>query len=133
MLPQMEGVHANYAVCNLASGCRKILEHLLELHHKRIAIIGLIEKRYQDYCKVLNENGIEVDPRLVIRKWGHFFDDSALEKKIMSMIKIPNPPTAIYINSDNLAVRVMKILLNLQTKGSLERIPIVRGLTDFSN
>lgn len=111
MLTKMEGINANYAICDLIAGSKKILQHFYDLKHKRIAIAGYIPSRHQAYSSFLNEKNIEVDERLSLSNWGAWADESSLEENLLSMLQMANPPTAIFANSDQIAIRIMKILL----------------------
>jgi LacI family transcriptional regulator len=106
---RMSGMKANYAVCDLSEGTRKIFDYLYDLNHRRIGFVGMIPNRFYDYCSLLNQHNIELDERLVINDWGSLEE---LEKSLLSMMKTPSPPSAIFVNADSWAVDVMEILLN---------------------
>lgn len=108
-LADLKDMKANYAICDFSEGTRKIFDHLFSLNHRRISFIGVIPNRFYDYCTILHEKNIELDEKLVINHW-----DSSEEftKQILSMMKSPNPPTAIFANSDDVAINVMHVLLD---------------------
>lgn len=106
---RMSGLEANFAVCDLSEGTHKIFDHLYSLNHKRIAFIGKIPNRFYDYCTILKDHNIELDERLVINEWNTLEE---LEAKTMEMMKTPDQPTAIFVNSDSWAADVMGVLFN---------------------
>ena len=108
LLPLMESVDANFAVCDMTAGTRTIFEHLLQLNHRRIALVGQIDDRVQDSLKFMQEENLPIDDLLIIHSWGQ---GKTLSQKLMEMLNMDNPPTAIFSHSDDLSVRIMKILL----------------------
>jgi DNA-binding LacI/PurR family transcriptional regulator len=111
MLPKMDGVEANYAICDLTDGVKKILQHLYDLNHRRIAIAGYIPIRYNAYCSFMEEKNIEVDERLELNNWGSWADDLSLEDNLLRIMQMAEPPTALFATTDQIALRIMKILL----------------------
>ena len=87
-----------------------ITKHLLELGHKRIAIIVMDlgderqQRRLEGYRKALSEYDIQYDPLLVFEQNYLQQDANALRKSIMSL---KNRPTAICAYNDDLAAELM--------------------------
>ncbi|WP_199439996.1 LacI family DNA-binding transcriptional regulator [Umezawaea beigongshangensis] len=83
--------------------------HLLELGHRRIAVIGGPERvlcsraRVDGYRAALETAGVAVDPALV--RHGDFHVTSG-QREAMSLLELPDPPTAVFAGSDLQAVGV---------------------------
>lgn len=94
---------------------RLATEHLVKLGHKRIACIsGNREtipsyKRVYGYKAVLEENGLEFDPDLVLR--GDFNIISGLNCT-NRLLEMKNPPTAIFAINDLMAMGVLQSAFN---------------------
>jgi len=77
--------------------------HLIELGHRRIAVIGGPERvwcsraRIDGYRAALEHAGIEVDPALV--RHGDFHVESGYEQGL-ELLRLENRPTAIFAGSD---------------------------------
>jgi LacI family transcriptional regulator len=97
-------------------GTRRIIEHLIEHGHKRIAFMGLsrnlftINARFLGYRKALQDAGLEEDT---------FFGCESQEdtlQAVKSKLQGPNPPTAMF-TSNTLATRyVLTALFTLGVK-----------------
>lgn len=94
---------------------RLAAEHLVKLGHKRIACItGSKEtipsyNRVYGYKAVLEENGLEYDPALVLR--GDFNIISGMNCA-NRLLDLENPPTAIFAVNDLMAIGVMQSAFN---------------------
>jgi DNA-binding LacI/PurR family transcriptional regulator len=101
-------------VINNKKGGFLAVNHLIELGHKRIAILSSssqfssFEERQQGYEKALSLNGIQVDPEL-IREGDPRSSDNARELT-MELLALSSPPTAIFATN------------NLMTLGTLEAV-----------
>ncbi len=77
--------------------------HLLELGHRRIGMIGgppgmlCSRARVDGYRAALETAGMEVDPELI--RWGTFHVEAGYEQG-QSLLKLEEPPTAIFAGSD---------------------------------
>lgn len=87
-------------------------EHLLELGHLRIATITgkpellLSQARLDGYRAALDRAGVEIDPSLIAS--GDFHYESALEASL-SLMRLPDPPTAVFAASDVTAMGVYEM------------------------
>ncbi len=109
-----------------------LIEHLIGIGKKRIAIIKerefsyTSEKRYAGYLRALNENGIEVDPKIVIS-----VDDISLaegKRMAKTLLSIKNRPDAIFAITDSAAIGVIQTLKKHNIK-----IPEEIAVAGFSN
>lgn len=86
-------------------------EHLVELGHRRIAVIGGPEAflcsraRIDGYRAVLDRAGIPADPALV--RHGNFHHDGGYECA-RELLALPDPPTAVFAGSDEQAFGVLE-------------------------
>jgi LacI family transcriptional regulator len=91
-------------------GMVKAVEHLIGLGHERIGFIGLNEKistgrdRFIGYRQALSDNGIQLEPRLVLS--GPATRDVGMAQ-VLSLLDLPEPPTAVVCFNDVMAFGVM--------------------------
>jgi LacI family transcriptional regulator len=90
------------------AGGKAATEHLLELGHRRIAYIGgktaaeCNQARLHGYMAALMAQGVPVDPRYVI-SGGKFRRESGVAG-LQELLKLSQPPTAIFAGSDSIAL-----------------------------
>jgi DNA-binding LacI/PurR family transcriptional regulator len=95
-------------------GARDAMEHLIRQGHERIAMISglyspfLCTKRHQAYLDSLKEHGLEYDERIDLDVEPRTEDIMAATNRILTLRE---RPTALFCNSDVIAVSVMKVLL----------------------
>ncbi|PKO00112.1 MAG: LacI family transcriptional regulator [Chloroflexi bacterium HGW-Chloroflexi-4] len=95
------------------SGGRKATEALIKAGHNRIGLINgepwmhATEARSEGYKKALETHGIEVDTSLIC--YGNWRPDSGYDNT-MSLMSLPNPPTAIFCGNDLMAVGAYQAL-----------------------
>ncbi len=86
-------------------------EHLVELGHRRIAVIGGPEDflcsraRIDGYRAALDRAGIVPDPQLL--RHGNFHHDGGYEAA-RALLALPDPPTAVFAGSDEQAFGVLE-------------------------
>lgn len=86
-------------------------EHLIELGHRRIAVIGGPESflcsraRIDGYRAGLERAGLSVDPDLV--RYGTFHHQGGYDRA-RELLALPDPPTAIFAGSDEHAFGVIE-------------------------
>lgn len=89
---------------------KKMTQHIIDRGHSRIGFIkGHIEHqstalRYEGYCQALQENGLELDPSLVVQG-DH--STAAGHQTALHLLNLNNPPTAIFASNDDMAAGVM--------------------------
>lgn len=82
-------------------------EHLLELGHRRIGVIGgpsrlLCSKaRIDGYRTALEQAGIAFDPELV--RYGDFHHEGGY-RRALELLALPEPPSAVFAGSDEQAL-----------------------------
>ncbi|WP_345800612.1 LacI family DNA-binding transcriptional regulator [Microbacterium sp. AZCO] len=92
------------------SGGVSATRHLLGLGHRRIAAITGPEHvmsalaRLDGYRAAMTSAGLEVDPRWV--RYGDFQRDGG-ERHAMELLRLPDPPTAIFAGNDLQALGVL--------------------------
>jgi LacI family transcriptional regulator len=93
-------------------GARLATEHLIELGHRRIAVItGPTEwvasiDRLAGYQAAMASAGLPMDPSLIYHSaWWHI--ERGLEGA-QHLLDLPDPPTAIFAFNDNMAIGVME-------------------------
>ena len=95
---------------NRAAACA-MTEHLLELGHRRIAMIKgparspLTRDRVAGYRDALNAAGVAFDESLLLP--GDFTLQSG-HKAATELLALPNPPTAIFCENDEMAIGAMQ-------------------------
>ena len=94
-----------------ASGANQATAHLIELGHRRIAVItgppdGLASRRrLQGYHAALAASGVMPDPRLEVAE---DFVVAAGVGGAEQLLGLPDPPTAIFCFNDSLAIGAMQ-------------------------
>ncbi|MDF2662977.1 MAG: LacI family transcriptional regulator [Paenibacillus sp.] len=97
-------------------GARKLVEHLISLGHRRIALVNgslavsTARDRLAGYNDALKLNDIAVDDTLLLESNYKHFEDGPL---LRSMLELPDPPTAVFAGNNFLAVGLIRKLLEL--------------------
>lgn len=104
-------------------GGRLATEHLITLGHRNIAFISSHLKnplqfsstmnRYHGYCRALEAAGIPINPDY--HQEGEHGREEA-EEMAISLLQLPDPPTAIFASSDTKAVGVLDAAKKMNTK-----------------
>ncbi|AZR73257.1 hypothetical protein BBF96_07575 [Anoxybacter fermentans] len=98
------------------AGARKIVSHLIQLGHKRIAFIGgplthiSLDERYMGYKQALKEADIEKDPNLIVFCEPTFNPEDGYRAAMAILNQKENRPTAFFAANDMLAIGVMKAI-----------------------
>ncbi|MET7699547.1 LacI family DNA-binding transcriptional regulator [Streptomyces sp. NPDC005485] len=88
-------------------------EHLLSLGHERIAVIGGYRRkmcssaRVSGYRSALATAGIPHRPEYI--RYGSFSEDGA-HRRMLELLSLPEPPTAVFVCSDKMALGVYQAL-----------------------
>ncbi len=92
-------------------GAMEAMEYLLSLGHRRIGFIcgrpeiGSAERRLKGYKDALTQAGITVDEGLITQ--GDFSTKTGHERAL-ELLKLENPPTAIFAANDQSAIGVFQ-------------------------
>ena len=93
------------------------MEHLIQLGHRRIGVAGApahtepIQRRIQGAQQALADYDMQPDPQLLIKGDTQLFDMGYQAAK--ELMRLPQPPTAIFSLTDVTAVGVMHALAEL--------------------
>lgn len=112
-------------------GAYQGVSHLLNEGYKRIAIfsgpdhINIYRNRKQGYFKALEKNGIKIDKKLIV---GNNLSYEAGVESIKELMKLQNPPDAIFSSSDYGALGALNWL-----KSNGYNVPEDIGIVGYSN
>ena len=115
---QIPGRSMNCVVSNDVSGARMATEHLLSLGYRRIGFvcakpqITLGRERQAGYREALQAWGLDVDESLV--RWKADFASEAGYEAVRQLLELPQPPQAIFVASDTMALGGYKAAKELQ-------------------
>ncbi len=104
------GAEVDLVQANHRAGMIAATQHLLELGHRRIGMIGLNEnistgrERFEGYRQALFDAGIALEPRLVLS--GPATRDTGMAH-VLALLDLPEPPTAVVCFNDVVAFGAM--------------------------
>ena len=103
------------------SAAETAVTHLIQLGHRKIAYIsdylddlfnsGFSRNRYQGYCQALKAAGIAVQPEYHRQGW-HSRENG--RDMTIDLLRLPDPPTAIFCFSDELALGALEAARELK-------------------
>ncbi|EPR73225.1 transcriptional regulator, LacI family [Winogradskyella psychrotolerans RS-3] len=119
-------------VINEEEAAYNVVEHLINIGKKRIAIIKESEfsynseKRFEGYLRALKEHNLPIDEKIILS----VDDISIIQGKRMTnvLMSLKQKPDAIFAITDNAAIGVIKTLKKLNVK-----IPEEIAVVGFSN
>jgi len=100
---RMEDVRVDTIISDNREGAYKIVTHLIDLGHERIAFIGGIPRiststeRREGYEKALRDHGLSVDPTLIEEGDSRRERGRSLTEKLLDL---DSPPTAIFAGNN---------------------------------
>jgi len=104
-------------------GAYKIVEHLIKLGHERIGFIGPTESsdnrmpdkmnRFKGYKEALSDAGIKCHKELLVRGKNRMDRGRSVIKELL---KLRNPPTAVFAMHDQAAISAMEGVKELGMK-----------------
>lgn len=122
LLGQLAGSGIPYVDVNAIEGAAQATRHLIDLGHRRIGLITnapfeytSAQQRRQGYLNELKKSAISPDATLV--RQGGFTPESGYSA-MEELLKLPEPPTAIFVASDVVAAGAFQAI-----KNSGKRIP----------
>jgi LacI family transcriptional regulator len=107
----LRGGRTGHVTSDNVGGASRVVEHLVELGHRRIALIGGPSntrpgiERLLGYRRGLDRTGLEYLPELV--REGDFYPESGYEAMV-ALLDLPDPPTAIFAAADLMAAGAMR-------------------------
>ncbi|NTV35663.1 MAG: substrate-binding domain-containing protein [Anaerolineaceae bacterium] len=113
------------------NGGRTATEELIKAGHSRIGLINgepwmhATHARQDGYKKALDSHGIEYDPDLIL--YGNWRPDTGYNST-MTLMSLPNPPTALFCGNDLMAVGAYQALAVLG-----KRIPQDVAVVGYDN
>ncbi|HVU10704.1 MAG TPA: LacI family DNA-binding transcriptional regulator [Phototrophicaceae bacterium] len=90
-----------------------LTQHLLQLGHRRIGCIASIEDsssskvRFEGYIKALNQAEVVPDESLIVHTHQEI---AASEAATFTLLDLPEPPTAIFVHNDRLALGALSAI-----------------------
>ncbi|MDQ1724956.1 MAG: LacI family transcriptional regulator [Frankiaceae bacterium] len=106
----IRGRRASYVGADNHHGASLAVDHLVGLGHRRIAVItGPLDilpgvERHEGFRTQMAAHGLEVLPEYVVS--GDFFIESG-HAAMLTLLALPNPPTAVFACGDQMAVGAM--------------------------
>lgn len=106
----VSGFDADLVQGDSVAGARRLVEHLIELGHRRIAMVtetvevSTARDRLQGYRDALEAAGIEALPELVAETSA--IDIAGAVDATLRLLELPEPPTAIFAVNNMAAVAV---------------------------
>jgi DNA-binding LacI/PurR family transcriptional regulator len=103
--------HLDLVAGDDAAGGRELAYHLADLGHKRIVVLGKpphrgVLDRMVGFSEALTERGIPLLPEMVIE----VASEEEVRIGVSDLLKLPEPPTAIFAYQDSLAAVVYRQL-----------------------
>ncbi|MGC8971698.1 MAG: LacI family DNA-binding transcriptional regulator [bacterium] len=116
----IKGLEVDCIYSDSFSGAYELTKYLIGLGHSRIGIIvgpkriSTAIERVKGYRKALNEAHISIDESLI--RWGEKYSREDGYINTMSLLKMDNPPTAIFGGNRLITVGVLKAIRELRLK-----------------
>lgn len=107
------GTDADVVLGENREGADRLTGYLIGLGHRRIALVNgfgtvsTARERYAGYCDALARHSLAFDESLVVEYGYNRFDDP---DKLERVLRLPDPPTAIFAANNVLAVRIIAFL-----------------------
>ncbi|MFL5732032.1 MAG: LacI family DNA-binding transcriptional regulator [Chloroflexia bacterium] len=112
LLGRLPGATVSWVEFHNRGGARAAVDHLVSQGHKQIAFIGYappyftgVTERLAGYRDALAAAGIRYDERIV--GFGDYNDASTAFALTTRWLELPEPPTAIFVSSDMLALATL--------------------------
>ncbi|MFE9693125.1 LacI family DNA-binding transcriptional regulator [Micromonospora sp. NPDC005806] len=114
-----------------AGGSRRAAEHLLDLGHRRIAIVNGTQhstpgrQRREGFLETLKSRGVE--PPEAYHELGDFREEGGYQS-VMRLLALEHPPTAIYVTNNLMTIGALRALHDLGV-----RVPDQVSLVGFDD
>ena len=86
-----------------ADAARTAVRHLIGLGHRRIGLIGSLDERFTGYRSALADHQIQFLEELIPASAG-FNSPADGHRQIRALLALPEPPTAVFACSDEVAI-----------------------------
>lgn len=113
---EIDGVEASAVLTDHRPGMRSVVDHLVSLGHRRIALVlgpmavRPTRERRLGYLEAVESHGLEVADELICS--GSFSTDFGYHQSLR-LLQSPRPPTAVVAGSNQLLVGVLRALREL--------------------
>jgi LacI family transcriptional regulator len=113
---EVPGIDSDIVLGDSKEGARQLIEHLIDLGHKRIALINgssdtsTARSRLAGYKEALKLRDLPFDAELVEEVTYRGLEDEAA---LSSLLALQEPPTAIFAANNFLALGIIRILRSL--------------------
>ncbi len=114
LLGQLKDVDVSFVDVDNTAAARCAVAHLIQLGHRRIGLITnapleytASEDRWQGYRQALSEAGLPYDEAIV--QYGNFGEKSGYQA-MKELVALPQPPTATFVASDEVAIGALAAL-----------------------
>ncbi|MEA2012582.1 MAG: LacI family DNA-binding transcriptional regulator [Verrucomicrobiota bacterium] len=119
-LKQFEGLECDTVICNDTLASKLVLEHLIDLGHRRIAFLSpeapvfSVEQRLNAYKRTLNSLEIEYEKHFICHSKTFDKEEFDFTKLVKSLLQMPvgERPTAIFAYDDIIALNLIVALEN---------------------
>ena len=129
----VESAHPDFPTIYLddAAAAKRAVEYLIELGHRKIGYVSdylddpfgtmLSSNRYLGYCQALEEAKLPINPDYHLQGWINLEEGRKMGQKLLTL---PDPPTAIFSFSDEMALGILEAAreLDLEVPGDLSII-----------
>jgi len=107
-LHHVDAVPMDFAVCDLSRGLFLLVDHLAGLGHERIAFVGYLPVRHGEFQQAMQERGLPVSPEHVVSPRND--TNQAIAEACGQLLRLSPPPSAVVVQSDEMAVRLLREL-----------------------
>lgn len=112
----IEDLEVSCVAVDNAGGAEDAVNYLINLGHKKIAHISgdlvtqAAAKRLEGYERALKKNNLTLNPEYVFKT---DYSRGEARSAAETLIKMPEPPTAVFVASDSMALEVMAVAREL--------------------
>lgn len=115
---EVPGLECDSVVGDSKDGARRLVTHLIEQGHRRIALLGgslnvsTARQRLVGYEEALKHSGLPVDPVLIIEAGYTLDQDNSAASAVDLLLQLADPPTAIFAANNFIALGAIRALRN---------------------
>jgi LacI family transcriptional regulator len=129
----VDGLKADTVLLDDIRGAYESTRALVDAGHTRIGFLGnavsvsTAGRRYEGFCRALQEAGLDVDVALVRRGQQ---DVSMAREAMGALLDLPNPPTAVFSANNRNTIGALQAIGARQASGRLAQPPTLVGFDD---